>query len=83
MMTTLLLASTLAQADDCCRIETVSGRHRTVHTEIVIDAPPEVVWAVLTDWDRLPEWSPTIQGMTGDVTDGGQVVVDYIHPGNG
>lgn len=29
-----------------------------VHTEIGIDAPPEAVWAVISDFDRYPEWNP-------------------------
>ena len=83
MLTTLLLSLTVARADDCCTITRVRGGHRTVHTEIVIDAPPEAVWAVLTDWGQLDQWSPSIRGMEGDIRDGGQVVVDYVHPGNG
>jgi hypothetical protein len=31
---------------------------RTIHTEIGIDQPAAVVWAVLTDIDRWPEWNP-------------------------
>ena len=26
-------------------------------SEIVVDAPPEAVWAVITDFDRYPEWN--------------------------
>ena len=25
-----------------------------------IDAPPELVWEVITDWDRYPEWNPFV-----------------------
>ncbi len=34
-------------------------RH-ALHTEVTIDAPPAVVWQVLTDLDRYPEWNPFI-----------------------
>ena len=27
-----------------------------------IDAPPAVVWEVITDWDRYPEWNPFVVG---------------------
>jgi hypothetical protein len=82
---TLLTLLSAQAADDCptCAITKVRGNYRTIHTEITIDAPPEQVWAVLTDWGALSEWSPTIQGVTGAVSDGAVVMVDYVHPGNG
>ena len=33
---------------------------------IDIAAPPKAVWAVLTDYDRYPEWNPFITNMSGD-----------------
>ncbi len=39
-------------------------RHE-LHTEVTIDAPPAVVWSVLTDLDRYPEWNPFIVESTG------------------
>jgi len=77
--------ATAGDAEPCdrCGVEKLSGRHRTVYTAITIDAPPEQVWAVLTDWERLPEWSTSLQGMTGDIRDGGSVIVDFVSPSNG
>ncbi|MEO0561791.1 MAG: SRPBCC domain-containing protein [Chloroflexota bacterium] len=48
-----------------------------IHTEVVIDAPPETVWGVLTDFDRLAEWSNNFIGLEGDFKDGGQVTVEF------
>jgi hypothetical protein len=31
---------------------------------IDIDAPPEVVWGVLTDFGRWPEWNPDVKSMS-------------------
>jgi len=30
---------------------------RTIHSEIIVDAPRENVWQVLTDFDRYGEWN--------------------------
>ena len=34
-----------------------------VFTEIEIDATADQVWAVLTDFEKLPEWSSSFQGV--------------------
>jgi uncharacterized protein YndB with AHSA1/START domain len=36
---------------------------RELRAETVIDAPPERVWAALTDLRRMPEWSPELVRM--------------------
>ncbi|MEM6928524.1 MAG: SRPBCC domain-containing protein [Myxococcota bacterium] len=59
------------------RVDRVSLWHRRVHSEIVIDAPPEEVWRVLTDWDRLNDWSPTLLSLKGDIRDGSRVACEY------
>ena len=32
-------------------------------TDIHIDAPPDVVWAVIRDVERWPEWTPTVTSL--------------------
>lgn len=32
--------------------------------EIQVSAPPEVVWEVLTDFGRWPEWNPEVKSMS-------------------
>ena len=34
-----------------------------VFTEIELDATADQAWAVLTDFEKLPEWSSTFQGV--------------------
>jgi hypothetical protein len=34
--------------------------------EIQVSAPPEVVWEVLTDFGRWPEWNPEVKSMSFD-----------------
>ncbi len=43
---------------------TTSGAHRELRAEATIDASPEQVWALLTDFSRMPEWSPELVRMT-------------------
>jgi len=38
----------------------------SISTEIDIAAPPNKVWAVLTDYDRYAEWNPFLVKIYGD-----------------
>jgi len=33
--------------------------------EIVVNAPPEAIWHILTDTTRLPEWAPMVKQTNG------------------
>jgi len=46
-----------------------------LRTEIEIDAPAERVWAVLTDFDRFPDWNPFIRRIRGNVQVGSRLDV--------
>ncbi len=48
-----------------------------VYTEVLIDAPPEKVWEVLTDFNKLSEWSNALVGLEGEFREGGQIKVQY------
>ncbi len=49
-----------------------------VYSDIVINASQEKVWAVLTDWNNMQNWSTSFIGLTGDIRDGGQVTARFI-----
>ena len=49
----------------------------SIHTEITIDAPPEKVWAVLTDFDKLSEWSDSPCRLEGDFRKDGMIEADF------
>lgn len=46
-----------------------------IQTHIDIDAPPERVWSVLTDFERHPTWNPFIREIRGEVRQGARLHV--------
>ena len=56
--------------------------HHELHTEIGIDAPPEVVWQVLTDLDRWADWNPFITSSVGKA-EVGETLVNRMEPPGG
>jgi hypothetical protein len=55
---------------------------QVLHSEIEIDAPPERVWQVLTDFDAYPEWNPFIRSIEGDPEVGSRLRVRIEPPGS-
>ena len=52
-----------------------------LRTEIEIDAPPERVWQVLTDFGAYPEWNPFVRSIEGEPRVGSQLKVRIEPPG--
>ncbi|WP_267641404.1 SRPBCC domain-containing protein [Haloarchaeobius amylolyticus] len=46
-----------------------------VEASVDIDAPPDVVWTVLTDFDRYSEWNPYLTEATGRAVEGETIAV--------
>jgi len=55
-------------------------RHQ-LHTDIGIDAPPEAVWAVLTDLESYADWNPFVVSSQGTVAVGERLVNRLQQPG--
>ncbi|UZD89726.1 SRPBCC domain-containing protein [Cognatishimia activa] len=55
----------------------IASDHHAVFTEITINAPAAEVWDALTDFEAMPDWSPALQGIEGDLADGSAVTVFY------
>jgi hypothetical protein len=56
---------------------------KTMPATIQIDAPPEAVWAVLTDLSSYPEWNPLFREASGQVAVGNRIRLRSVHPANG
>lgn len=55
---------------------------KELYTEIVIDASPEQVWSLLTDFSHLPAWNPFMQHARGVVKQGEKIEV-RLQPADG
>lgn len=50
-----------------------------LRTEVEIDAPPEQVWAVLTDFGAYHEWNPFITELRGKLEPGARLRVELSY----
>ncbi|MEW8627368.1 MAG: SRPBCC domain-containing protein [Candidatus Thiodiazotropha sp.] len=57
----------------------LSGR-KTFHAEIFIPAPPEKVWAVLTDEKGYKHWNPLLVPKEGKFSTGNKIVYQMTQP---
>jgi uncharacterized membrane protein len=48
--------------------------------ETLINAPPEVVWAILSDFKAVPEWNPFVVKIEGPMTVGARIKVAVQAP---
>jgi len=51
-----------------------------IKTQIIINAPPDKAWAVLTDFEGYPNWNPFIKSITGKPKVGSQITVSIVPP---
>jgi hypothetical protein len=54
---------------------------RSAYSEIVITAPRERVWRVLTDLEAYPEWNPVVRRAAGTLVEGRSLDVELREPG--
>ena len=54
---------------------------KEIHTEILINAAPEKVWEILTDFYKYPKWNPFIKSITGNVLIGNKITARLEPPG--
>jgi hypothetical protein len=54
---------------------------KEIKTEILINASPEKVWAIFSDFNNYPNWNPFIKLLSGEVKVGNKINVT-IQPNN-
>ena len=53
---------------------------KEIKTEILINATPEKIWSILTDFDKYPNWNPFIKSITGNVAIGNKITARIEPP---
>ena len=56
---------------------------KELKTEILINASPEKVWSILTNFKEYPQWNPFIKSITGEVSLGKKFKAVIGFPGEG
>lgn len=59
------------------RTEKVSLTHHKIHTDIMIDASPAEVWAVLTDTGSYGDWATFLVEIEGQISDGANITAVF------
>jgi hypothetical protein len=55
---------------------------RHIETDIEINAPASQVWAILTDFARMPSWNPFIKSISGNLVQGARLAIHIAPPGS-
>jgi hypothetical protein len=55
---------------------------KTIETTTVIDARPDLVWSVITDFPHYAEWNPFITALEGELRLGGRLRATFSLPGS-
>lgn len=54
---------------------------RRIQTELEIDAPAEIVWKLLTDFEAMASWNPFITSISGELKPGAKLSLQVSPPG--
>lgn len=54
---------------------------KEVRTEITLEAPPERIWELLTDFPLYPQWNPLFERAVGDIAVGRPLELSVRLPG--
>ncbi len=59
------------------KVEKLSAAHRSIYTDIIIDATPEQVWSVLTDTGSYKNWAAFMVDIQGEIKDGEKITTVF------
>ncbi len=69
------------QIKENVKVEKLKASHRTIYTDIEIDATAEQVWTVLKDTDSYKNWATFMIDIKGEIKDGSEITVVFqINP---
>ncbi len=71
----------LSLQTETSNVRSISANHHAVYTDIVINRSSEQIWAVLTDFEKMPNWSSSFQGLKGDIRNGESIVSLFLNEG--
>jgi hypothetical protein len=60
----------------------VQAMAKEISTEIRINASPEKIWSVLTDFEKYPEWNPFIKSIEGSPKVNNRIKAQIQAPGS-
>ncbi len=60
----------------------MNRKKKEIRTEIVIQAPPEKVWEVLTSFSQYSQWNPFVKKIEGPLQEGAQITARIEPPGS-
>ncbi len=82
-LTLATLSSSAATGEPVCPASMEEQRKmpRQITTEIEIAAPAEIVWNILLEFERYPEWNPFVKEISGDPTPDERLTIVVQPPG--
>lgn len=60
-------------------------QHENIHisTDVIINAPRQIVWQVLSDLEKWPEWTSLMLSAKGTFKKGSQLILEFVSPDGG
>jgi len=71
-----------ASQTNSAELRSIGFSKKELWSEVVIDAPPERVWDILTDFERFPDWNPFIRAASGRIEKDQRLSIT-LHPSGG
>lgn len=63
--------------NETVKVEKLKAAHRTIYTDIIIDASPEQVWSVLTDTNSYKNWALFMVDIQGEIKNGNTITAVF------